>query len=157
MSTRQPAPAPPTGRRKPLAKGGWVRRALKWFGITALLGFLAGVVAIVVGYQLVDVPDPNTNFQTETTFVYYADGRHTLGKFALQDRVSVALSDVPEHVQDAVVAAENRTFWTDTGIDPKAILRAAWSNLRNNGDTQGASTITQQYVKILYLSQDRSW
>ena len=58
-------------------------------------------------------------------------------------------------MKDAVVAAENRRFWTDKGIDPKGILRAAFSNARGNS-TQGASTITQQYVKILYLTQERS-
>ena len=61
---------------------------------------------------------------------------------------------MPQNIQDAVVAAENRTFWTDKGIDPKGILRAAFSNARGNA-TQGASTITQQYVKILYLTQER--
>ena len=59
-------------------------------------------------------------------------------------------------MQDAVVAAENQTFWTDQGIDPKGILRAAFSNARGN-DRQGASTITQQYVKILYLSSEQSY
>ena len=62
---------------------------------------------------------------------------------------------MPQHVQDAVVAAEDRTFWTNNGIDPKGILRAAFNNARG-GATQGASTITQQYVKILYLTQERS-
>ena len=55
-----------------------------------------------------------------------------------------------------MVAAENRTFWTDNGIDPRGILRAAFSNAKGNS-TQGASTITQQYVKILYLTQERSY
>ena len=54
-----------------------------------------------------------------------------------------------------MVAAENRTFWTDQGIDPKGILRAAFSNAQGNA-TQGASTITQQYVKILYLTQEQT-
>ena len=58
-------------------------------------------------------------------------------------------------MKDAVVAAENQTFWTDKGIDPRGILRAAFSNAQGNA-TQGASTITQQYVKILYLTQERS-
>ena len=62
---------------------------------------------------------------------------------------------MPETVKDAVVAAEDRTFWTNQGIDPKGILRAAFNNAAGN-DTQGASTITQQYVKILYLTQERS-
>jgi membrane peptidoglycan carboxypeptidase len=59
-------------------------------------------------------------------------------------------------MQDAVVAAENQTFWTDKGIDPKGILRALFSNARGN-DRQGASTITQQYVKILYLTSEQSY
>ena len=53
------------------------------------------------------------------------------------------------------MAAEDQSFWTNQGIDPKGILRAAFSNARGNS-TQGASTITQQYVKILYLTQERS-
>ena len=63
---------------------------------------------------------------------------------------------MPKHVRDAVVAAEDRTFWTNRGIDPKGILRAAFSNAKG-GSTQGASTITQQYVKIYYLSSERTF
>ena len=55
-----------------------------------------------------------------------------------------------------MIAAEDRSFWTNNGIDPKGILRAAFSNASGNS-TQGASTITQQYVKILYLTQERSY
>jgi membrane peptidoglycan carboxypeptidase len=58
-------------------------------------------------------------------------------------------------MQNAAIAAEDRTFYTNKGIDPKGILRAAFSNAQGNA-TQGASTITQQYVKILYLSQERT-
>ena len=72
-----------------------------------------------------------------------------------QNRTSIPLSDVPRNVQDAVIAAEDRTFYTNKGIDPKGILRAAFSNARG-GSTQGASTITQQYVKVFYLSQERT-
>ena len=62
---------------------------------------------------------------------------------------------MPQQLQDAVVAAEDRTFYTNSGIDPKGIIRAAFNDARG-GATQGASTITQQYVKILYLTQERS-
>ena len=58
-------------------------------------------------------------------------------------------------MQDAAIAAEDRTFYSNSGIDPKGIVRAAFSNAQGNA-TQGASTITQQYVKILYLSQERT-
>ena len=63
---------------------------------------------------------------------------------------------MPQDVKDAVVAAENRTFWSDSGIDYKGIVRAAFNNASGNA-TQGASTITQQYIKILYLTQERSY
>ena len=63
---------------------------------------------------------------------------------------------MPETIKDAVVAAENRTFWTDNGIDPKGIIRAVFNNASGN-DRQGASTITQQYVKILYLTTEQSY
>ena len=63
---------------------------------------------------------------------------------------------MPQDVKDAVVAAENRTFWSDNGIDAKGIVRAVFNNASGNA-TQGASTITQQYIKILYLTQERSY
>ena len=62
---------------------------------------------------------------------------------------------MPKQLQNAVIAAEDRTFYTNHGIDPKGIIRAAFNDARG-GATQGASTITQQYVKILYLTQERS-
>ena len=131
------------------------RRLLKWFLLAVLAFFLLGAAAFAVGYTTTDIPDPNKDFQAQTTFVYYADGKHEIGRFANQNRTSVPLSDVPQHVQDAVIAAEDRSFETNQGIDPRGILRAAFSNARGNSK-QGASTITQQYVKVLYLSQERT-
>ena len=110
----------------------------------------------MVGYLSTDIPDPNKDFTAQTTFVYYADGKTEIGRFASQNRTSIPLSDVPKSVQDAVISAEDRTFYSNKGIDPKGILRAAFSNARGNA-TQGASTITQQYVKVFYLSQERTF
>ena len=64
---------------------------------------------------------------------------------------------MPQSIQDAVISAEDRSFYTNSGIDFKGIIRAAWTNLRSDSVEQGASTITQQYVKILYLTQERTW
>ncbi|HLN76629.1 MAG TPA: transglycosylase domain-containing protein [Nocardioidaceae bacterium] len=130
-------------------------RIVKWFVVTGLAGIILAALGFAYVYASTDIPNPNRDFQAQTTFVYYADGKHELGRFATQNRVSIPLSEVPQHVQDAVVAAENRTFWEDRGIDPKGILRAAFSNATSES-TQGASTITQQYVKVLYLSQERT-
>jgi membrane peptidoglycan carboxypeptidase len=116
---------------------------------------LGGVVVVL--YQAISIPTPNSAFQAQTTFVYYRDGKQQLGTYYEdQNRESIPLGEMPQSIQDAVVAAENQSFWTDKGIDPKGILRALFSNARGN-DRQGASTITQQYVKILYLTSEQSY
>ena len=147
--------APRKSGPKPPRRSSLLRRVLRWLAL-AFLGLLVlGGAAFAIGYATTDIPNPNSDFTAQTTFVYYADGHHQIGRFASQNRTSIPLSDVPRHVQDAVIAAEDRTFYTNKGIDPKGILRAAFSNARG-GSTQGASTITQQYVKVFYLSQERT-
>jgi membrane peptidoglycan carboxypeptidase len=141
-------------KRKP-TRGERFRKALKVVLVLGVVGILFAAAAFFVLYQAIEIPDRNEDFETQTTFVYYDDGKSEVGRYAEQNRVSIPLRQMPEHLQDAVVAAENRTFWTDRGIDPKGILRAAFSNAQGNA-TQGASTITQQYVKILYLTTERS-
>jgi len=137
------------------SRGATFRRIVKWVFIVGLVGVLVLAAGLVIVYKSTNIPDPNRDFQAQTSFVYYAGGKTEIGQFATQNRESIPLKQMPQNIQDAVVAAENRTFWTDKGIDPKGIVRAAFSNARGNS-TQGASTITQQYVKILYLSQERS-
>jgi membrane peptidoglycan carboxypeptidase len=133
-----------------------VLAALKYLMIAGLVGALVLVGTFYVAYRATDIPSANAAFQSQTTNVYYAGGKSKIGRFATQNRESIPLADVPKVMQDAVVAAEDRTFWTNNGIDPKGIIRAAFSNAKG-GATQGASTITQQYVKILYLSQERTF
>jgi membrane peptidoglycan carboxypeptidase len=148
----------PAVKRKPKRPGTTKKRALrvlKWALIAALVGSLALVGVFVYLYKTTSIPNPNKDFQTQTSFVYYSDGKSQLGQFATQNRSIIPLSEMPPNLKDAVVAAEDRTFWTNSGIDPKGIIRAAFNDARG-GATQGASTITQQYVKILYLTQERS-
>ncbi|MDO7868193.1 transglycosylase domain-containing protein [Nocardioides jiangxiensis] len=133
-----------------------LRRLVKPVLIIGVVLALLGVLLVAVLYKSIDVPNPNKDFETETTHVYYRGGKQEVGQFALQKRDRIPYSEMPQVVKDAVVAAEDRTFWTNGGIDLKGILRAALSNAKGN-DTQGASTITQQYVKILYLSSEHSY
>jgi membrane peptidoglycan carboxypeptidase len=131
-----------------------LRKVALWLGVVGLVGVLLVVGTFVFLYQSIEIPDENEEFKTQTSFVYYADGKDEVGQYAKQNRINVPLDEIPQNIQDAVVAAENKTFWTDNGIDPKGIVRAAFSNATSD-TTQGASTITQQYVKILYLSSER--
>ena len=158
--TRGSASKRPAGKGRNRAKGadggGWSwARFFRIALVTALVFVIVGALGFVYVYSSTTIPDPNKDFQTQTTNVYYKDGKTGLGRFAEQNRESIPFAEMPKHVRDAVVAAEDRTFWTNRGIDPKGILRAAFSNAKG-GSTQGASTITQQYVKIYYLSSERT-
>ena len=157
MSAKRRADGPAVTRkpRKPGTNGRRFRRVLKWFLIVALVGTLVLIGGFVYLYKTTPIPDPNKDFQTQTSFVYYNDGKTEVGQYATQNRQIIPLSEMPDRLQNAVIAAEDRTFYTNSGIDPKGIIRAAFNDARG-GATQGASTITQQYVKILYLTQERS-
>jgi membrane peptidoglycan carboxypeptidase len=133
------------------------KKTLKWGSITALVLVLLGAAGVYAIYRTIDIPDPNEDFEAQTTVVYYSDGKHVLGRFALQNRQSIPLSEMPQSLQDAVISAEDRSFETNSGLDYKGIIRAAWDNLHSGSVQQGASTITQQYVKVLYLSQEQTW
>ena len=144
-------------RAKSATGGGWSWGRFFRIGlVTALVFVIIGALGFVYVYSSTTIPTPNKDFQTQTTNVYYKDGKTGLGRFVEQNRESIPFAQMPKHVRDAVVAAEDRTFWTNRGIDPKGILRAAFSNAKG-GSTQGASTITQQYVKIYYLSSERTF
>jgi membrane peptidoglycan carboxypeptidase len=140
----------------PRTWGQRLKRFALWSLVTCLVLALIGLGGFVYLYKTTDIPEPNAEFLTQTTFVYYSNGESEIGTFATQKRDSIAYDEMPKTIRDAVVAAENQSFWSDRGIDPKGIIRAAFSNASGNS-TQGASTITQQYVKILYLTQERSY
>ncbi|MDF1706120.1 MAG: transglycosylase domain-containing protein [Aeromicrobium sp.] len=135
----------------------WWVKTLRWFAFLSVAGFATGALAFFIIYRSIDIPDPNAEFQTQTTKVYFSDGTTQLGEFAEQDRENVDLDQVPASMQAAVIAAEDRSFYTNRGIDFKGIVRALRDNTTSGRITGGASTITQQYVKILYLTQERTY
>ncbi len=157
MPARAPARAPGKGpgKGRGTSKHPRLRATLKWFAITSLVGILVLAGIFYFAYKNTTIPDANKAFEAQSTFVYYSGGKAKVGRFAEQNRESIPLADIPQSMQDAAIAAEDRTFYTNKGLDPKGIVRAAFSNAKGNA-TQGASTITQQYVKILYLSQERT-
>ena len=143
-------------RRKRMSRGRRILiRVLQTLGILTILSMISACAVVFVGYQTTDRPDPNADFETATTFVYYNDGKAELGTFAVQNRQPIAFDEMPETMKQAVVSAENRTFWEDKGISFRGMFRAAWTIARG-GELQGGSTITQQYIKILYLTSDRT-
>lgn len=138
------------------AKKHWALRIAGWLLALFFLGVIGAAATFFIGYQTTDIPDPNKEFATNTTTVYYSDNKTVLGTFYEQNRRSLPLAKIPKHVQDAVIAAEDRTFWTNPGISPSGMARAAF-NIARGEQLQGGSTITQQYVKIMYLTQERTF
>jgi membrane peptidoglycan carboxypeptidase len=146
--------------KKQRSRGAKVRRVLFYLLLAGLACVLVAVGGFVYLYKTTDIPKANDAFQTNTSYVYYDNGKgdqgEPIGEFAVQNRDSISYGTMPQDIKDAVVAAENRTFWTDNGVDIKGIIRAAFNNAQGNA-TQGASTITQQFIKILYLNQERTY
>lgn len=138
-------------------QGAWWTKAIRWVAFLGVLGVLVLAATFFVLYRAISIPDANAAFQTQTTKVYYSDGKHKLGEFATQDRESVPIAKIPKVTQAAAIAAEDRTFYSNRGIDLKGIIRAARDNTTSGSIQAGGSTITQQYVKILYLTQERSY
>ncbi|MFB9315470.1 transglycosylase domain-containing protein [Nocardioides plantarum] len=133
-----------------------LKRFFLWSTVAGLVLALVAVGGFIYLYRTTDIPEPNAEFLTNASIVYYDDGKTEVGRYALQNRESISFDDMPEVMKQAVVAAEDETFYSNNGIDTKGIVRAVFNNA-SGGSTQGASTITQQYVKILYLNQERSY
>jgi membrane peptidoglycan carboxypeptidase len=137
------------------SKGGAGKRWAKRLGITALVGLLLVLVAFFVAYAMIDAPKPNDLAAAQASIIYYADGKTEIDRISEVNRESVLLKQVPKAVQEAHLAAEDRNFYQNSGISPTGIARGAWTTLRG-GTAQSGSTITQQYVKNYFLTQDQT-
>ncbi|MDX3356904.1 transglycosylase domain-containing protein [Streptomyces sp. ME01-24h] len=144
----------PSGK-KPKRTG--ARRLIPgWRGVLGvlLLVVLAGAGAFIIGYQLVDIPKANAGAVAQSNVYLYSDGTQ-LARDGAVNRENVGLDQVSEVAQHATLAAEDRNFYHESAVSPKAMLRAAWNTVTGKGKQSG-STITQQYVKNYYLNQEQT-
>ncbi len=110
---------------------------------------------VSIAYQVTDIPKDLNSYATQQDNVYYwADGTE-MARVGPVDRQALPLDRIAPSLADAVLAAENASFYKDHGISPMGIGRALYA-IGTGGDTQGGSTITQQYVKNVYLNQDQT-
>ncbi|MEU6337033.1 transglycosylase domain-containing protein [Streptomyces cellulosae] len=121
------------------------------------LAFFGGLVAVAgIGYAMVSVPtEENAAALSENNVYYWEDGTQMVATGSGQNRQNISFDRIPESMRWAVISAENKSFYSDSGIDPMGIARAL-GNMARGGDTQGGSTITQQFVKNTYLSQEQT-
>ncbi|MCX4590716.1 penicillin-binding protein [Streptomyces sp. NBC_01549] len=138
-------------------KSGAGRWMPSWKLVTGtFLAFCGGLlVAAGIGYAMVGVPNPNDTALAQNNVFYWSDGTQMAATGGQTNRQIVGPEEIPKDMKNAVVSAENATFYKDRGVDPKGIARA-FVNMARGGETQGGSTITQQYVKNTYLSQDQT-
>ncbi|MFB7867118.1 transglycosylase domain-containing protein [Streptomyces sp. NPDC056069] len=137
-------------------KGGRIRRLFTWKKLlgTFFVGCLLVMGAFYALYLMVPVPSANADATLQSNVYKYSNGK-VIARTGKINREIVGLEKVPTDVQRAFVAAENKTFYKDNGVDVMGTARAAWNTLTGKGK-QGGSTITQQYVKNYYLSQDQT-
>lgn len=167
---RPPAATPPPPRKPPrrfnpnnLEKGlgCLLRMALLGAFLLVVLGLMAGTVGLYVYWQIAnDLPDPGDLreriSQFETTRILDREG-NTL--YEILDptagrRTYISLSEMSPYIIAATLATEDKEFYNHPGFDPMAIIRAFWQNLNSKETVSGASTITQQLTRTLFLSAE---
>jgi penicillin-binding protein 1A len=133
-------------------------RIVRW---CAVVGLLVAVLASAVLYRELtsDLPpvDQLLRYQPPTATRVFADDGTLIGEFFVERRYLVPLARVPMHVRLAFLGAEDADFYRHRGVDPVSVARALLHNLRSGATRQGGSTITQQVVKNLLLTNERSW
>ena len=129
----------------------------KQLTLLAIFGIVAVVLTIATSVKVLSVPQPNEVTTAQTTILYYDDGVTELGRLGEANRVSVPIDEVPLLTQRAVLAAEDRQFYEHDGFSIRGIARALYTNLTGASGAGGGSTITQQYAKNAYLTQERSF
>lgn len=136
---------------------GWTRwlPSLRLIGVGILTACVAVIGLFSIGYAITDVPEPNKEAAGQTSTVYYDDGETVLGSFKTEDRRNVTIDRISTPMQQAAIAAEDNSFYENRGISLKGLSRAVIGVVTDNY-AGGGSTITQQYVKNFYLTNERT-
>jgi len=117
-------------------------------------GFIAGTTLFAFAYFTVSIPDANAFVNSQSTIIQYSNGEE-IGRVGSENRLIVPLAKIPMNVRNAVLAAEDRSFYSNRAFSVTGIARAVINNLRG-GSLQGGSTITQQYAKTAFLTPERT-
>ncbi|MFB9400332.1 transglycosylase domain-containing protein [Streptomyces echinatus] len=132
----------------------WIPSWRQWIGAVLTSFGLLGAF-LVTAYAMTDIPSNLNSYATQQDNVYFWSDGTPMARTGWVQRQAMPLKDIPEDVRWAVLAAENESFYSDPGISAKGITRAVFRTL-GQGDTEGGSTITQQYVKNVYLTQNQT-
>lgn len=155
--SKKAATASSAGKKGPAKKKfRWAKR-IGFSILTVFLGvFIAGMAVFLYLYSTLAIPAPDDLALAQKTTVYYADGTTEMGTLGEINRQIIDTTKLPDYVPKTIVASEDRTFYTNNGVDLKGIFRALVNNLRG-GARQGGSTLTQQYVERYYMGETTSY
>jgi membrane peptidoglycan carboxypeptidase len=134
---------------------------IKTFAIRAAIfiggfGFVAGATLFAFAWFTVHIPDPNAYVNSQSTIIQYSNGAE-IGRIGSQNRQIVPLAKIPLRMRYAVMAAEDRNFYSNRAFSVSGIARAILNNVRSgNLNGEGGSTITQQYAKTAFLTPSRT-
>jgi len=129
------------------------------FGLLVLISGLVGATAGLLLVYTTDLPqvDALEAYRPSSITEIYDDHNRVIGSFALQRRVVVGYDDFPQILRDALVSIEDKQFYSHSGINFFRIIGAAYRDIESGGKVQGASTLTMQLARNLFLSPDRRW
>jgi penicillin-binding protein 1A len=129
------------------------------FGLLVLISILVGATAGLLLVYTTDLPqvDALEAYRPSSITELYDDQEQVIGSFALQRRVVVSYEDFPPVLRDALVSIEDKDFYRHSGINFWRIVGAAYRDISSGGRLQGASTLTMQLARNLFLSPDRSF
>ncbi|ORJ94253.1 transglycosylase domain-containing protein [Prescottella equi] len=148
-------PAPKARSRKPRRKG---RRIALYVSLVVVLLLIATpLVAFGVAYKNADVPRPSDMVTNQVSTILASDGTEIARVVPPEgNRTEVTIDQIPGHVRNAVLSAEDRDFYTNPGFSVSGFARAARDNVLGRDSAGGGSTITQQYVKNTMVGSERS-
>jgi|CXWL01.1.fsa_nt_gi penicillin-binding protein 1A len=146
----------PTSSPRPRHRSWW--RILVVVALIGL-GLLCGVAAGAIWYVAQDLPslDSLEEYQPSLVSRVYADDDQVIGQYYVERRLFTPLPQIPQHLKDAVIAVEDVRFFEHPGLDIIGMARAFVTNLRRGSRVEGASTITQQLTRSLFLSPERTY
>src|SRR5438067_8128415 len=151
--------APERRRARPRSRR-WLRLGLIVAGIAFLLIAAGGAVAALWAFTILPRTLPSVTaletFQPLVGTKIYDDNDELITELHVERRIFVPLAHVPQSLRDAVIATEDKRFYSHFGVDPIGIVRALYQNYRRGRIAEGGSTITQQLTKVLFLTPDKS-
>jgi penicillin-binding protein 1A len=140
---------------------GFMARIFKWLLMTSLLFVIVGSLCVAGVYFYLSRNLPKIaslkDYRPPIITTVYSDDNRKIGEFFKERRIVIPLSQMPDMLKKAFIAAEDSRFYTHQGIDILSILRAFYKNIEAGTIVQGGSTITQQVTKSFLLTPERSY